>query len=103
LEPPSRPEILHGLTTIPAGALDDYHSWGSQNAWLRQITAANRLYMQRARAEGLGLRDDDWVWIISAIGRVRAQVKLIEGVNRDTSRWCRPFTSRWLLPRVPPC
>ncbi|MCB1513653.1 MAG: formate dehydrogenase, partial [Hyphomicrobiaceae bacterium] len=60
------------------------HSWGSQNAWLRQITAENRLYMSRAKAETMGIADDDWVWISSRIGRVRAQVRLMDGVNDDT-------------------
>ena len=40
--------------------------------------------MNRARAEQLGIEDDDWVWITSRIGRVKAQVKLMEGVNADT-------------------
>jgi sulfite dehydrogenase (quinone) subunit SoeA len=61
-----------------------YHSWGSQNAWLRQIHGANRLYLNRARAAKLGIEDDDWVWISSRTGRVKAQVKLMEGVNGDT-------------------
>ena len=61
-----------------------YHSWGSQNAWLRQITNQNRLFLHRGRATSLGIIDDDWVWITSAIGRVKAQVKLHEGVNPDT-------------------
>jgi anaerobic selenocysteine-containing dehydrogenase len=61
-----------------------YHSWGSHNGWLRQITAENRLYMNRARAEKLGIADGDWVWIESAIGRVKGRVKLMEGVNADT-------------------
>jgi anaerobic selenocysteine-containing dehydrogenase len=61
-----------------------YHSWGSQNAWLRQIHGFNKLYINRARAEQQGIADDDWVWITSRIGRVRAQVKLMEGVNADT-------------------
>jgi sulfite dehydrogenase (quinone) subunit SoeA len=72
---------FHAITQRPMAM---YHSWGSQNAWLRQIHAANRLYMSRERAEALSIRDDDWVWITSRIGRVRAQVKLMEGVNRDT-------------------
>jgi Fe-S-cluster-containing dehydrogenase component len=34
-----------------------YHSWGSQNAWLRQITARTALYVPRPRGEpGLGRR-----------------------------------------------
>jgi len=61
-----------------------YHAWGSQNAWLRQIHAANRLFMHRDRARELGIGDDDWVWISSHIGRVKAQVQLMEGVNPDT-------------------
>jgi sulfite dehydrogenase (quinone) subunit SoeA len=61
-----------------------YHSWGSQNSWLRQITADNRLYLHRDRAKILGVADDGWVWIISNIGRVRAQVRLMDGVNPDT-------------------
>jgi anaerobic selenocysteine-containing dehydrogenase len=72
---------LHAITQRPMAM---YHSWGSQNAWLRQIHGANRLFMNRARAAELGIGDDDWVWITSGVGRVKAQVKLMEGVNRDT-------------------
>ncbi len=61
-----------------------YHSWGSQNAWLRQIHGANRLYVGRRLAEREGIADDDWVWIESRIGRVKAQVRLMDGVNNDT-------------------
>jgi anaerobic selenocysteine-containing dehydrogenase len=72
---------LHAITQRPMAM---YHSWGSQNAWLRQIHGSNRLYVNRARAGQQGIADDDWVWIISPIGRVKAQVKLMEGVNADT-------------------
>ncbi|MEZ5908067.1 MAG: molybdopterin oxidoreductase family protein [Hyphomicrobiaceae bacterium] len=61
-----------------------YHSWGSQNAWLRQIHTANRLFIHRGRAQSLGIADDDWVWVTSRIGRVRCQVRLMEGVHPDT-------------------
>jgi anaerobic selenocysteine-containing dehydrogenase len=61
-----------------------YHSWGSHNAWLRQITAENCLYMHRKRAGQLGIADGDWVWIKSAIGRVKGRVRLMDGVNPDT-------------------
>ncbi|MBM3548324.1 MAG: formate dehydrogenase [Alphaproteobacteria bacterium] len=61
-----------------------YHSWGSQNAWLRQIHGANRLYVGRRLAERDGIADDDWVWIESRLGRVKAQVRLMDGVNPDT-------------------
>ena len=61
-----------------------YHSWDSQNAWLRQIHSRNRLYMHRRTAAALGIEDDDWVWVIGRNGRVKCQVRLMEGVNPDT-------------------
>ena len=72
---------MYAITQRPMAM---YHSWGSQNAWLRQIHGFNRLYLNRARAGELGITDDDWVWITSPIGRVKCQVKLMEGVNPDT-------------------
>ncbi len=72
---------MHAITQRP---MPMYHSWGSQNAWLRQIHAANRLYIARTRATALGIADDDWVWVSSHIGRVRCQVRLMDGVNADT-------------------
>ena len=72
---------LHALTQRP---MHMYHSWGSQNAWLRQITSQNRLFVHRKTAAGLGLADDDWVWIESINGKVKGQIKLIDGVNPDT-------------------
>ncbi len=72
---------MHAVTQRPMAM---YHSWGSQNAWLRQIHGFNRLYISRKRAQELDVSDDGWVWIVSAIGRVKAQVRLMEGVNEDT-------------------
>ena len=72
---------LHALTQRP---MHMYHSWGSQNAWLRQITSQNRLFVHRETAARLGIADDDWVWIESANGRVKGQVRLVDGVNPDT-------------------
>ena len=61
-----------------------YHSWGSHNGWIRQITAENCLYINRARAQKLGITDGDWVWIASGLGRVKGRARLMEGVNPDT-------------------
>jgi sulfite dehydrogenase (quinone) subunit SoeA len=72
---------LHAISQRPAAM---YHSWGSMNAWLRQIHSSNRLYLHRRRAGELGLEDDDWVWVTSRHGRIKAQVRLMDGVNPDT-------------------
>ncbi len=72
---------LHAITQRP---MHMYHSWGSQNAWLRQITAENRLYVHHDLAAKHGIADDDWVWIVGHLGRVRAQVRLMDGCNPET-------------------
>ena len=61
-----------------------YHSWDSQNAWLRQIMAQNFLFMNRERGKQMGIPDMAWVWVESHHGKIRCQVKLMEGCNPDT-------------------
>ncbi|MFM9881696.1 MAG: molybdopterin oxidoreductase family protein [Burkholderiales bacterium] len=72
---------FHAITQRP---MMMYHSWDSQNAWLRQILDQNFLYMNAARARQMGLADMDWVWITSRDGRVRCQLKTMEGVESNT-------------------
>ncbi len=72
---------MHAITQRPMAM---YHSWGSQNAWLRQIHGFNRLHMNRAKGDELGVKTDDWVWISNGLGRVKAQVQLVEGVEPGT-------------------
>ena len=72
---------LHAITQRPMAM---YHSWGSQNAWLRQIHTANDLYVPRGPAEAQGLKDEDWVWLESRHGRIKARIRLMEGVEGHT-------------------
>lgn len=72
---------LHAITQRPMAM---YHSWGSQNAWLRQIHGENRLFVHRQTAKSLEIVDEDWVYVISHHGRIKVQVKLMDGVNPDT-------------------
>jgi anaerobic selenocysteine-containing dehydrogenase len=72
---------IHALTQRP---MHMYHSWGSQNAWLRQLTAQNRLYMSDLLGAELDIGDDDWVRISSRHGAVKGQVRLMAGVNKNT-------------------
>jgi anaerobic selenocysteine-containing dehydrogenase len=72
---------LHAITQRPMAM---YHSWGSQNAWLRQIHGENRLHIQCATAAKLGIADGDWVAVSSHHGRITAQAKLMDGVNPQT-------------------
>ncbi|SLN76248.1 molybdopterin oxidoreductase family protein [Oceanibacterium hippocampi] len=72
---------FHAITQRP---MVMYHAWDSQNAWQRQILGRNRIYLHRGLGERLGIADDDWIWLTSAHGRVRAQARLMDGVNPDT-------------------
>ena len=61
-----------------------YHSWGSQNAWLRQLHTRNDLYIPDSLADSLGVDDGDWVVVESRNGEVRARVKRMGAVNERT-------------------
>ncbi|NNG04432.1 MAG: molybdopterin-dependent oxidoreductase [Inquilinus sp.] len=72
---------LHAVTQRPMAM---YHSWGSQNAWLRQLHTSNRLYVPAELAARLGLADDGWVWVVGRHGRVKARIRTMTGVNPHT-------------------
>ncbi|HEY3520132.1 MAG TPA: molybdopterin-dependent oxidoreductase [Rhodanobacteraceae bacterium] len=63
---------LHAITQRP---MFMYHSWGSQNRWLRQIATRNYLYANPRTLAEHGIGDDDWAWIASPRGRIRVQVR----------------------------
>lgn len=71
----------HAITQRPAAM---YHSWGSQNAWLRQIHGTNPMYVPAAICDEIGLEDGDWAWIISHHGRIKVPVKRMNAVNEKT-------------------
>ena len=72
---------LHAISQRPAAM---YHSWGSQNAWLRQIHTANRLYISESVAKEHDIADDGWVHLESRHGKIKAQVRIMAGVNERT-------------------
>jgi anaerobic selenocysteine-containing dehydrogenase len=63
---------LHAITQRP---MFMYHSWGSQNRWLRQIATRNYLYAHPHTLAEHGIGDNDWAWIASPRGRIRVQVR----------------------------
>jgi anaerobic selenocysteine-containing dehydrogenase len=71
----------HAITQRPAAM---YHSWGSMNAWLRQIHTTNPLYIPGPICDELGLTDGDWVWVISLHGRIKVEMARMDAVNADT-------------------
>ena len=72
---------LHAITQRPMAM---YHSWGSQNTWLRQIHSENPLYVPARLCDEFGLADDDWVALTSHHGEIRVPIRRMEGVNAST-------------------
>jgi len=61
-----------------------YHSWDSQNAWLRQIHTHNYLFVNPKTAQAQGIADDGWMWVESQWGKVRCMCRYSEAVEPGT-------------------
>jgi anaerobic selenocysteine-containing dehydrogenase len=72
---------LNAITQRPMAM---YHSWDSQNAWLRQIHAHNYLFVNPRTARASGIADDDWIWVESQWGKVRCMARFSEAVEPGT-------------------
>jgi len=72
---------LNALTQRPMAM---YHSWDSQNAWLRQIHSHNYLFVNPRVGAAEGFADGDWIWVESAHGRVRCMCRFSEAVEPGT-------------------
>jgi sulfite dehydrogenase (quinone) subunit SoeA len=72
---------LHALTQRPMAM---YHSWGSQNAWLRQIHGLNPLYVPTDVWETNGFEDGDWAKVSSPHGAITVPVAHMAALNANT-------------------
>jgi len=72
------------LAAVTQRPMAMYHSWDSQNAWLRQIHTHNYLFINVKTAFSQGIADDDWVWVESPHGRVRCMCRTSEAVEPGT-------------------
>ncbi len=72
---------LNAITQRPMAM---YHSWDSQNAWLRQIHTYNYLYVNSKTASEAGIEDGGWMWVESMHGKVRCMCRYSEAVEPGT-------------------
>jgi anaerobic selenocysteine-containing dehydrogenase len=84
LEVQATDTVRYPLAAITQRPMAMYHSWDSQNAWLRQIHTHNYLFINVKTASALGVADDDWVWVESPHGQVRCMCRLSEAVEPGT-------------------
>ncbi len=72
---------IHALTQRP---MDMYHSWGSQNAWLRQIRGKNFLYLPTKIWEAHGFQPGDYARVSSPNGGITVPVAHMAALNENT-------------------
>jgi anaerobic selenocysteine-containing dehydrogenase len=72
------------LRIVTQRPMTHYHSWGSMNAWLRQLLNENPVFVNPALAKAQNLKDGDWVWVESRLGRMTARVRLSDAVEPRT-------------------
>jgi len=69
---------LHALTQRPMAM---YHSWGSQNGWLRQIHGRNTLYLPTGVWEEGGFAEGDWARVTSPTGVIEVPAAHMAALN----------------------
>jgi anaerobic selenocysteine-containing dehydrogenase len=84
LEGQASDKHTYPLAAITQRPMAMYHSWDSQNAWLRQIHAHNLLHVNTQTARAAGIEDGDWIWVESRWGRVRCMARHTEAVEPGT-------------------
>ena len=72
---------IHAITQRPAAM---YHSWGSQNVWLRQIHGSNKLFLPERIWEENDFEVGDWARLTSENSSIVVPVALMKGQNQDT-------------------
>ena len=72
---------IHALTQRPMAM---YHSWGSQNAWLRQIHGYNPLYVPTKIWVENGFKEGEWARVTSPNGEIVVPVAHMAALNEHT-------------------
>ncbi|MFK7878053.1 MAG: molybdopterin oxidoreductase family protein [Paracoccaceae bacterium] len=72
------------ITALTQRPMAMYHSWGTQNAWLRQIHGHNPLYVPTKLMRDNGLSDGDWARVTSPHGSITVPVMEMAALNANT-------------------
>ena len=83
----NEPENLadqYPVTALTQRPMAMYHSWGSQNAWLRQIHGHNPLYVPTKIWEENSFEEGDWAKVVSPHGEIIVPVAHMAALNDNT-------------------
>ncbi|MEM9788747.1 MAG: molybdopterin oxidoreductase family protein, partial [Pseudomonadota bacterium] len=74
----------YSITALTQRPMAMYHSWGTQNAWLRQIHGRNPLYLPTNLMQANDLADGDWARVTSPHGDIVVPVMEMAALNENT-------------------
>ncbi len=72
------------LRIITQRPMTHYHSWGSMNAWLRQLLNENPIFINAELARREHLHEGDAIYVESRLGRMTARVAISDAVEPGT-------------------
>ncbi len=72
------------ITALTQRPMAMYHSWGTQNAWLRQLHGHNPLYLPTQLMRSNALKDGDWARVTSPHGEIIVPVMEMAALNENT-------------------
>ena len=72
------------ITALTQRPMAMYHSWGSQNAWLRQIHGQNPLFVPTKIWKTHGFKDGDFAKVTSPHGEITVPVAHMAALNENT-------------------
>ena len=82
--PSTAPDPDYPINALTQRPMAMYHSWGSQNAWLRQIHGRNPLYLPSNLMQDHGFKDGDWARVTSPHGEIVVPVAEMAALNPNT-------------------
>lgn len=81
-ESPKRPIAKDYPLVLTSGRLPMYHHGTLRNVpFMRELYPVPELWVNPKDARKYGMADGDWAWIESLRGKIRAQVKLTQGIS----------------------
>ncbi len=84
LETQASDKLTYPLNAVTQRPMAMYHSWDSQNAWLRQIHTYNFLFVNPVTARAQRIADGEWIWVESVWGKVRCMCRYSEATEPGT-------------------
>jgi anaerobic selenocysteine-containing dehydrogenase len=86
-DPTNTPELLKDYPLIYTDQHSDYvqhHSWMKNVPWLREIIGNSFVKINPKTAERYGIKDGDWVQVVSPRGVKKAVARIFPGIRPDT-------------------